>query len=332
MEPVTAAAHPNLALVKFWGKADDELNIPANSSISISLSGATTTTTVRFASELEVDRITINGRSAERPAFERVTRHLDRVRALAGIEQRAVIESSNDFPASAGIASSSSAFAALTLSATRAAGLDLDQKQLSILARKGSGSACRSIHGGFVEWTAGRSDETSYAQQIAPPEHWDIGVTTVVLDTRPKAVSSSAGHRAAWTSPLFRARLDAVPSALTEVRSALRSRDISSLGQAVEREAVSMHAVAMTSQLEGSGWLSGLYYWAPETLRVIHAVQSWRKRGLETYLTIDAGPNPHLLYEGAYQNELDRELAPLLRELGASSFVSRPGRGAWITG
>ena len=194
---VTAKAHPNLALVKYWGNADDGLNIPANSSISVNLDGATTTTTVAFLANRQSDAVAIDGRAADLAAYDRVVRHLDRVRRLARISHCAVVESHNDFPASAGIASSASAFAALSLAASRAAGLDLDERQLSVLARKGSGSACRSIPDGFVEWVAGSDDETSYARQIAPPGHWDLRVVTVIFDGGAKDVSSSQGHRAA---------------------------------------------------------------------------------------------------------------------------------------
>ncbi len=326
----TAAAHPNLALVKYWGKVDEGLNIPANSSISINLGGATTTTTVAFRPGLPHDTVTINGQPAEARAAARVSRHLDWVRQMAGIRQRAAVESANDFPTAAGIASSASAFAALSLAASRAAGLELDQRELSILARKGSGSACRSIHGGYVEWLAGESDATSYAVQLAPAEHWELRVLTAVFKAEPKEISSSAGHRAAWTSPLFAARLQALPETLDAVRRALLARDFGSLALAAEREAISMHAIAMTGRLAGADWLSGVFYWRPETLRLIHAVQGWRREGLALFFTIDAGANVHLICEVAEQSALEAILRPLLVELGATIIVSRPGRGAWL--
>jgi len=327
---VTARAHPNLAFVKYWGNADDALNIPANSSISVNLDGATTTTSVVFLADLERDQLTVDGRVATPAAYGRVVRHLDRVRRLAGVTRRAIVESGNDFPASAGIASSASAFAALSLAASRAAGLDLDERQLSVLARKGSGSACRSIPGGFVEWAAGSDDETSYACQIAPPEHWDLRITTVIIDEGPKDVSSSEGHRAAGTSPFYRARLDALPQTLATVRQALLDKDLGTFGLAVEREAVSMHAVTMTSWLADRPWLSGVYYWQPGTLALILAVQEWRRQGLEVYFTIDAGQNVHLLCEGERQAKLEAALDRALVDVGGRTLVSAPGRGAWV--
>lgn len=333
---VTAVAHPSLALVKYWGNADDALHIPANSSIAVNLSGARTTTSVVFVPGLEKDEASIDGQAAQGKDYARVVRHLDRVRALAGARSLAesnlcaVVESHNDFPASAGIASSASAFAALSLAASRAAGLDLDERQLSVLARKGSGSACRSIPGGFVEWVAGTDDETSYARQIAPPEYWDLRITTLVLNAQPKEVSSWEGHWAARTSPFFQARLEALPQTLDVVRRALRDRDFRTLGQAIEREAVSMHVITMTSHLKDRPWLSGIYYWQPETMALIQAVQTWRRDGLEVYFTIDAGHNVHVLCERACQAELEGRLDRMLPDLGGMYLVSRPGRGAWI--
>lgn len=326
---IVAAAHPNLALVKYWGKRDSELNIPANSSISVNLDGALTTTSVAFDPSLPEDRIFLNGEPANREAYCRVSGHLDRIRELAGINDRALVESGNDFPTAAGIASSSSAFAALSLAGSRACRLDLDEKQLSILARKGSGSAARSIPGGFVEWEAGDSDQTSFAFQLAPPGHWDLEICTVVLDSRPKRFSSAEGHMAAGTSPFYRARLETLSRTLDLVRTAIRDKNFSSLAPAVEREAISMHAVAITS-LPVSAWMSGLYYWMPETLDLIQSVQQWRENGLDVCFTIDAGPNVHLLYEGKDRGRLEAELEPLIARLGAYTIFSRPGNGAWI--
>ncbi len=328
----TAAAHPNLAFVKYWGKVDPRLNLPTNPSISVNLDGATTVTTVAFSDERETDQVFINDQPASPPARQRVVRHLDRVRRLAGVEARALVASRNDFPADAGIASSASAFAALSLAASRAAGLELDERTLSILARKGSGSASRSIPGGFVEWQAGERDEDSYAYPIAPPEHWDIRVVTAIVDQQPKAVSSGQGHRAAPQSPFFNARLAALPQTLTTVRRALLDRDLSAFGLALEREAVSMHVVCMTSPHPERDWLSGIYYWGPGSMRLVHAVQAWRREGLEVYFTMDAGANVHLICRGGDQAELEGALCPLLLELEGWCLVSRPGRGAWLVG
>jgi diphosphomevalonate decarboxylase len=330
MERATAIAHPNLALVKYWGKVDEALNLPANSSISISLGGATTTTSVQFTADLEYDRVLLNDQPADPGTSRRVSWHLDEIRALAGIDLRAEVESTNDFPMAAGIASSASAFAALSLAGARAAGLELDRTQLSILARHGSGSACRSIYGGYVEWLRGEDDATSYAVPLAPADHWDLRVITVIITREPKAISSSAGHRAAWSSPFFAARLQGVTETLGLVREAILNRDFAQLALTVEREAISMHAVAMTGRLPDAKWLSGLYYWEPGTVVLIHAVQEWRRQGVPVCLTIDAGPNVHLICERGTLDAVENRLAPLLDKLEASVLISPPGAEAHL--
>jgi diphosphomevalonate decarboxylase len=326
---VTAAAHPNLAVVKYWGKADASLNIPVNSSISVNLGGATTTTTVEFVPGLEGDWVQLNGVEADTKAAARVSRHLDRVRRLAGIDHRAVVESANDFPAAAGIASSASAFAALSLAASRAAGLALNERELSILARQGSGSACRSIPDGWARWEAGCDNETSYAFKIAPPEHWDLSITTVVFSEQAKEIASSEGHEIARTSPFYPARLAQLGRTLETVQNALFSQDFVAFGMAVEREAVSMHAIAMTAD-PGEGWLSGVYYWQAWTMGLIQQVQAWRRDGLLVYFTIDAGPNVHLLCEAGNQPALEAALTEILPAMAGRTLVSAPACGAWV--
>ncbi len=328
----TAAAHPNLALVKYWGQTDAALNLPTNDSISLNLSGATTTTTVTFDAALAADAVFLNGEACDPVTCARVSAHLERVRALAGLERRARVDSYNDFPAGAGVASSASAFAALSLAATRAAGLELDTRALSVLARKGSGSACRSIPGGFVEWVAAETDAASYARQLAPPAHWALRVLTVTFPGQPKAVSSLEGHRAAPTSPFFGARLVAVEGTLATVRRALRERDFAALGCAVEREALSLHALALTSRVAEQPWLSGIIYWQPETVALLRAVQAWRREGIPVYFSLDAGPSVHLLCEAETRPAVERVLAPAVEAWRGAYFVSEPGRGAWLVG
>ncbi|MGC9347706.1 MAG: diphosphomevalonate decarboxylase [Anaerolineae bacterium] len=330
MSSATASAHPNLALVKYWGQVDPSLNLPANSSISVNLSGATTTTTVAFDPRLAKDEVVLNQAPADDVTGLRVIAHLDRVRALAGTGSRARVLSWNDFPAAAGIASPASAFAALSLAAVHALGLDLAPRELSVLARKGSGSACRSIPDGFVEWTAGTDDASSYAHSLWPCGYWDLRVVTITFRGAHKAVSSLEGHQAASSSPFYHPRLRRVEKTLDRVREALRRRDFRALGMAVEREAMSLHAVAMTSQPVAYPWLSGIYYWRPETLRVIRRVQQWREDGLPVYLTLDAGPSVHLLCEAEALDAVFETAASLLATLDAGTIVSRPGRGAWL--
>ena len=327
---VTAAAHPNLAFVKYWGRRDDLLNLPLNGSISVNLSGATTTTSVDFDDGLAADEVLLNGEPADSTTVGRVTAHLDRVRTMAQVVSRARVVSRNDFPADVGFASSASAFAALSLAATRAAGITLCERDLSVLARKGSGSACRSIPDGFVEWLPGRDDVSSYARSLAPCGHWDLRIVTVAPETAPKLVSSLDGHRAAHTSPFYAARLAEIEHVLGRVRASLVTRDFQSLALAVEREALSLHAVAATSVVAHVPWLSGILYIEPATVRLMLAVQHWRRDGLAVAFTLDAGPSIHLLCEAGSLGDVRAAVTQEMDGIPHQLYVSHPGRGAWL--
>ena len=286
----TAAAGPNIAFVKYWGDADPALHLPANPSASITLGGLSTVSTVVFADDLDEDDVAIDGAPASDQARRRVAGHLDRVRALASTELRAHVVSKSDFPTGAGLASSASAFAALTLAATSALGLDLSEEALSSLARIGSGSACRSIPGGYVQWQAGEDQESSYARSFAPPDHWQLVDCIAIVSKAHKPVGSSEGHARAPSSPLFEARVRAASQLVERCIAAVLGRDLPALGRAMEADAVMLHAVAMTSD-------PPIHYWAPETVRVMRAIVDWRAQGLESYFTIDAGPNVHCFCE-----------------------------------
>jgi diphosphomevalonate decarboxylase len=283
-----AAASPNIALIKYWGNRDDALRLPANGSISMTLGRLETTTEVVFDASLPNDILTLNGRPAPPEALRRIAEHLGRVRALAGLRSPARVRSRSNFPAGAGIASSASAFAALTVAAASAAGLDLDGASLSRLARRGSGSACRSIFGGFVEWRAGDRDEASYAEPLAPGDHWPLIDLVAIVSRKPKQIGSTDGHALAATSPIQAARVHDAPQRLAGCRRALLERDFPRLAAVVEHDSHLMHAVMMTSR-------PSLLYWLPETLALMTAIRAWRNAGLEVCFTIDAGPNVHCL-------------------------------------
>ncbi len=312
----TAIAHPNIAFIKYWGNRDDELRLPANPSLSMNLGDLHTTTTVVFDEGLGRDEVIIDGRLAEGAARGRVSTHLNLVRRQAGRWAAARVVSRSNFPAGVGIASSASAFAALTVAACAAAGLDLTEAELSALARRGSGSACRSLPGGYTRWVMGRGNATSFAHSIAPASHWELRDLVVVVSREHKAVGSSRGHGLAVSSPLHAARLLAVPAMLAACKRALLARDLEAMGVLIEEDTVMMHAVMMTSR-------PALYYWAPATMRVIQAVQSWRAAGLPVYFTIDAGPNVHLICEAgdAAQVEARARALPGVLEV----LVSGPG-------
>jgi len=319
----TATAHPNIAFIKYWGNRDDALRLPANPSLSMNLGELATTTTVVFDEGLEQDELTIDGQPGEEAARVRVSSHLDLVRQRVGIRAAARLVSRNNFPAGVGIASSASGFAALTLAACAAAGLDLTEAQLSALARRGSGSASRSVPGGYTEWLMGRGNASSFAQSVAPADHWDLRDVVAVVSREHKAVGSSRGHGLAVSSPLHQARVAAIPAMLAGCTRALLARNLEAMGALIEGDAVMMHAVMMTSR-------PALYYWTPETMAIIHAVRSWRAEGLPVYYTIDAGPNVHLICEAADADAVEAQVRALPGVLDV--LASGPGGPVRVVG
>jgi diphosphomevalonate decarboxylase len=281
----------------------------------MNLAALTTATTVEFREGLPSDSVTIDDKTATEQAEARVVAHLDRVRALAGTKKRARVASRNDFPAGTGLASSAAAFAALSLAAARAAGLDLEERDLSRLARLGSGSACRSVPGGFSLWE-GDSDEESYARQVAAADHWDLRDVIAIVSRAHKKVGSLEGHSLAPSSPLHKARLAAIPRYLEGARLGIEKRDLSILGTAVEVDTLAMHGVMMTSE-------PSLLYWLPETVAVLREVSTWRQGGLGVYFTMDAGPNVHCLCEAADSREVESRLRNL--HVVQDVIVSGPG-------
>lgn len=310
----SAQASPNIAFIKYWGNINPSLNLPVNGSISMNLDGLITTTKVTFDPFLEADQLWINDAPIEGPPLQRVSRFLGAARRLANVQTHATVRSHNNFPASAGLASSASAFAALALAATRALELALPEPALSALARLGSGSAARSVPGGFVEWYAGDTHESSYAQTIAPPDHWDLVDVIAIVQEQEKATGSTKGHALAPSSPLQQARAKSAPERLQICRRAILARDFDAFAGVVELDSNLMHAAMMTSQ-------PPLFYWEPATLAIMMAVPTWRKQGLQVCYTIDAGANVHLLCSGQSANDIVKmagEISGVQRTLRAS--------------
>lgn len=320
MQPkFTAIAHPNIAFIKYWGNRDDALRLPLNGSISMNLSGMESRTTVQFDQALEHDTFELNNEFQSSASLQRVSQFLDYVRRLAGSTSYARVTSSNNFPTGAGIASSASAFAALALAASKAAGLDLDQKDLSRLARLGSGSACRSVPDGFVEWLPGKDDASSYAVSIAPKDHWGLVDAVAVVSQEHKPIGSTSGHKLAHTSPLNAQRVLDAPERLKNCRDALLERDFAGFADVVELDSNYMHAVMRTSN-------PPLVYWEPATEVLLWQVWQWRKQGHAVCATVDAGPNVHVL---ALANERDWLQKALLELPGVKNvLIGEPADGA----
>lgn len=283
----------------------------------MNLEGLFTRTSVTFGKQKQ-DSLSINDHSISGKGLERVTAILDLVRQAAGIVLQAEVISENNFPTGAGIASSAAAFAALAVAATKAAGLEWSEAQISRLARLGSGSASRSIPAGFVEWQMGTGDEDCFAVSIAPPEHWALADCVAIVAAGHKATGSTEGHALAPSSPLQAARVTDAPRRLEICRRAILERDFATFANIIELDSDMMHAVMMTSQ-------PALFYWKPATLAVMETVRSWRADGLPVAYTIDAGPNVHVICP---QTEMT-QVAALLREIpGVSQVLTAAVGGA----
>jgi diphosphomevalonate decarboxylase len=317
----TARAYSNIAFIKYWGNRDAERRLPVNGSLSMNLEGVETVTTVDFVEGLPADELTINGQRVSGPALERVSKHLDHLRERAGVTRAARVESANSFPMGAGIASSASAFAALSVAGAAALGLELSERELSRVARLGSGSASRSVPGGFVEWYVGDDDESSYAESIAPPEHWALVDLVAVVSTAHKAVGSTGGHALAPTSALQGARVADAERRLNACREAILAKRFDDFAAVVEEDALMMHAVMMTSQ-------PPLIYWEPATLQLISAVQLWRSEGLGVCFTIDAGPNVHVITLAEDADETHKRLSAM--DSVSEVLRAKPGGAAHV--
>jgi diphosphomevalonate decarboxylase len=317
----TAIAPSNIAFIKYWGKKDEELRLPSNGSVSVNLSGLKTTTTVEFSKDFIQDLIIIDGKQDTKKEV-RVIYHLDRIRKLAGFKHKAKVISKNNFPIASGLASSASGFAALTVASVYAAGLSLSEKELTVLARTGSGSACRSIPDGFVEWFEGKDNNSSYAVSIFPPEYWDINIVSVLITKKEKDISSSKGQELAKTSPFFSARLDKIAAKIIKLKQLIKRKDFVKFGELIEEEALELHAITMTST-------PSILYLQPETIKIINLIWEWRRKGLLVYFTIDAGPNLHLICQKTDLNKLLGKLKPIkgIKKL----IVSNPSIGTKLT-
>lgn len=316
----TAKARANIALVKYWGKRDSHLNLPAEGSLSLTLDALSTVTRVTFDDALEGDELTLNGQGVTGSGLDRVSRWLDIVRARAGLSARARVCSDNDFPTASGLASSASAFAALATAATAAAGLDLSDRELSVLARRGSGSAARSIFAGFVRMHRGVADDGSdaCAEPIAGADDWPVRMIIAVVGggVAKKHGSRDAMEHCAQTSPLYAGWLASVPGDLRAAEAAIRARDIARLGAIAESSALCMHAAAMASR-------PGIVYFQPTTMACMERVHALRSNGVHAYYTMDAGPHVKVLTVADHA----RVVADALAEVAGVSRVidSAPG-------
>lgn len=302
----TAVAPANIAFIKYWGRIDAAKKLPANPSISMNLSACITTTTVEFSDKFASDEVTAGFDK------QRIFDHIDRIRAIAGITQKAHVETKNSFPTSTGIASSASGFAALTLATASALGVSFSEKELTALSQLGSGSAARSIPDGFVKW------EGEVARSLYPSGYWDLRDIVVIVGSTGKDVSSNAGHDTVRTSPYFQERLRALPERISRCERALQQKNFQELGQVIEEDCLDMHHVMQTQH-------PPLFYWTDETKTIMDEVKHWRDQGLPVYFTVDAGPNVHLICEAGNETSVMEKIGNTYQVI-----VNKPAKGAHL--
>ncbi|MDA1195059.1 MAG: diphosphomevalonate decarboxylase [Planctomycetota bacterium] len=315
----TAVATSNIALVKYWGKRDEALNLPTTGSISVTLDALTTRTTVAFDPALPADDIALDGHPAGTP---RMARFLDLVRDLAGVRTYARVQSRNDFPTGAGLASSASGFAALALACDAALGLGLDAPALSALARRGSGSAARSLLGGFAEMQPGSAADghDAYAVALAPPDALPLVMLIAVTAAGPKAVGSTEGmRRTETTSPYHPAWVESTRRDLGRMRDAIAARDLEQVGHLAETNALRMHANMLAAE-------PALFYWNAATVAAIQTVHALRAAGTGAWITIDAGPQVKVICAPIDAATVEKALraGPGVEQV----LSARPGPGA----
>lgn len=316
-----ARANSNIAFIKYWGNIDETLRLPANPSLSMTLDGLHTETAVEWVAGQVGDTLNINGQSADERAVRRVSQHLDSMRQRLGIDYGAHVESHNNFPMGAGIASSAASFAALTVAAAAAANVEISERELTCLARLGSGSASRSVPPAFVEWKTGATHEDSYAFSIADRDHWPLVDVVGIISAGHKDVGSREGHTSAPTSEFQAMRVQTATERLDICRQALIERDFAAFAKVVEHDSDMMHAVMMTSN-------PPLFYWLPGSLALMSAVRQWREEGLRVCYTLDAGPNVHCICVAEDADEVERRAGALM---GANSVLRAPvGGGAVV--
>lgn len=317
----TARANTNLALIKFWGKRDEKLNLPMNSSIFVTLDRFFTKVKVEFCEKLTEDIFIVNQHSADKEESMKISRFLDIVRKRAGKNVYAKVTCENRVPVAAGLSSSASTYAAVAAAASRALGMELDNRELSKLARQGSGPACCCVFGGFVEWKKGkRADgEDSFARQLLSDNDWKLSIFSVIVSTGDKKIScKEAMKRVVQTSPFYPGWLDSVDKDLRTVKEAIKERDFNKLGRTIEANSLKMHATTL-------GAAPPFIYWESGTLDVIRQVYDLRVKGIPVYFTIDAGPNVKVLCLPEDEHYVHNRLAslPTVQDI----YTCYPGTG-----
>ena len=318
MNPVCTFAHTNIALIKYWGKLEHPLNLPATGSLSLTLDRFGTKTKLSFHDQKQ-DTFTLNGQIQTGEPLNRVQKFLDHVRTQVRSTQHCHVESQNHVPTQSGLASSASGFASLALAANHLFELELSPADLSRLARIGSGSAARSVFGGFVLM----HKKGAFAEALNPHPALDVKLIVVQCHQGQKAISSREGMlRTAQTSPYYPAWVETHPEDLKTAQEALEKGDLKTLGEVTEHSTLKMHASMLAAK-------PGFCYLNPVSLDVIQKIKQLRhEQNLSCYFTLDAGPHVKILCPS---DQADTIVQSLFSISGIVSVdVAGPGPGATI--
>lgn len=302
--PASAEATANIAMVKYWGKRDAALNLPAADSVAVCLDSFPTRVDVTPCAAAE-DEVWWSGRPVPPPRIGRFLRVLAILREQSGCRSAVRADVRSQIPDAVGLAGSSAAMAAFALAASTAMGVELSPRELSITARLGSGSASRSVPGGFVRWHRGHQEDgsDSYAEEFASAAHWpDLRLLAVIVSREPKAVSSTVGMiRTARTAPLYPMFVEQCGRLAADAQAAIASRDFDWLARTAELSAQTMHGVCLTAR-------PPILYVRPLTVELVEHVTEL-SRTLPLFFTLDAGPNPFLVTLAPHDETVAAEVA-----------------------
>lgn len=314
-------AYTNIALIKYWGKSDENLMIPQNNSLSLTLDAFYTETRVAFSEDQKYDELILDGKRQDAKRLKKALKIIDYIREQSGIQLSARIESKNYVPTAAGLASSASGLAALAGAASYAADLKLPPTELSSLARLGSGSACRSIYGGFAEWVKGEDHLSSHARPIASA-NWDLAMLFVIVASKEKEISSTEGmQHVVQTSPYYQAWLSSTSDDLKQMKQAIAQENFDHLGCIAESNALKMHALNLSAR-------PPFNYWTAESIVAMDIVEHLRKNGYSVYFTMDAGPNVKVLCKATQIDDIYKVFSQQMPD--AQLIKAYPGPGLQI--
>ncbi len=312
----SAIAYPIQGLIKYHGLRDEKLRIPFHDSISVATSPTSSHTTIEF-SKFKKDTASVDGMELKGRELERVLEVVKEVRRRSHVKEKFKMVSKNNFPSNVGLGASASGFAALAVAASDAVGLELSLEQISVIARRGAGSATRSVTGGFSRWNAGFEDEESYAYQLAS-EEFQMGIVVALI---PAFKYTENAHRAVLTSPFFHSRLAFVHEALAEMENAIKRRDIRRIGMLAERDSLILHGITMTS-------IDEMMLWRPETVKVILEVRKMREDGLPAYFSIDTGATVYVNTEPRYVKKVEQRI----KSIGIKTITCGVGGSSKLIG